>query len=291
MDRDIWTALMASLRRAERRVPQTMRRCRYSDRLILTMLLWAAGHDRPMSWACQREHYHSPCRPTRLPSVSQFSRRLRKERIACVLDQMHRDLLGPLTTSGPTMVDGKALPVSDYSRDPDARDGYGSGRMHRGYKLHSWVLADGRIARFIVRPLNEGEPTIARQLLADVPAPTLIVGDANYDSAGLYRQIHEQGNWLVTPLKGQSRYPPRWRRMGQGRCLAIRLWRRRPDICERLGKRRDTLEGAFGALSNFGGGLAPLPAWVRRLDRVTRWVSIKVMIYHARLQRRKSIAA
>jgi hypothetical protein len=30
-----------------------------------------------------------------------------------------------------------------------------------------------------------------------------------------------------------------------------------------------------------------LPPWVRRLDRVTRWVTAKIAIYHARLQVRK----
>jgi hypothetical protein len=291
MDRDIWTILMNSLRRVERRIPRPGRRCCYSDRLIVKMLLWAVGHDRPMCWACRREHYHTVFRPKRLPSISQFSRRLRKPRIAQVLQQMHRDLLGAGRAKGPTLIDGKALPVSDYSRDPDARDGYGSGRMHRGYKLHSWVRADGRIARFIVRPLNEGEPKIARQLVCRLPRPTLILGDGNYDSAGLYQAVHETGNRLLTPLKGRSRSSQRWRRMGEGRRQALRVWRRRPDVCQRLGKRRDIMEGAFGTLSGFGGGLAPLPAWVRRLDRVTRWVTVKIMIYHARLNHQKGTAA
>jgi hypothetical protein len=291
MDRDIWTTLMKTLRRAERGLPNTMRRCRYSDRLILRMALWAIGHDRPMCWACQGEHYHSLFRPNQLPSVSQFNRRLRKPRIQTILDRMHHHLIGPERSDGPTMIDGKALPVSNYSRDPDARNGYGRGGMECGYKLHGWVLADGRIPRFSVRPLNEGEAPIARSLLANVPAPTLILGDGNYDSAELYQTVHADGNWLLTPLKGRSTRPERHRRMGEGRRQAIRLWRRRPDVCQRLGKRRDTQEGTFGALSNFGGGLGPLPNWVRRLHRVTLWVKVKLLIYHARLQGRKGDAA
>jgi len=37
-------------------------------------------------------------------------------------------------------------------------------------------------------------------------------------------------------------------------------------------------------------GLAPLPAWVRRLERVERWITAKVIIYHARLLVRETAA-
>ena len=42
------------------------------------------------------------------------------------------------------------------------------------------------------------------------------------------------------------------------------------------------MERAFANLSNFGGGLTHLPPWVRTLPRVTRWVTAKLIIYHAR---------
>ncbi len=47
-------------------------------------------------------------------------------------------------------------------------------------------------------------------------------------------------------------------------------------------KRRE-VERYFGQLSAFGGGLARLPAWLRTLERVHRWVAAKITIYHARL--------
>lgn len=291
MDRDIWTTLMKALRRVERRMPQTLRACRYPDRLIVRMALWAIGHDRPMVWACHRQNYHSVFRPRELPSQSQFSRRLRRSRIQTLLDQMQQHLVGPPTSVQATLIDGKPLPVSNYSRDPEARNGYGRGRMECGYKLHAWVLPDGRIPRFSVRSLNEGEAQVARTLLADLPKPTLVVGDGNYDSAKLYGTVHAAGSWLVTPLKGQSEHPQRWRAMGEGRRQAIRLWRRRPDICQRLMQRRDNQETTFGMLSGFGGGLGPLPNWVRRLSRVTLWVKVKLLVHHARLKNRKDAAA
>lgn len=291
MNRDIWATIMGGLRAVERRIANTMRKCRYSDRLIIRMAIWAVWHDRPFCWACDPENYHSVFRPKELPSQSTFSRRLRKPRIQAILDQMHPHLVGSQPIEGATMIDGKTLPVSNYSRDPDARNGYGRGTIECGYKLHAWVLPDGRIPRFTVRPLNEGEPMVARSLLADLPKATLVVGDGNYDSAPLYQTVHADGSWLVTPLKGQSTHPGRWRRMGEGRRQAIRLWRRRPDVCQRLVTRRDNQENTFSALSGFGGGLGPLPNWVRCLHRVTRWVKIKLLIYHARLQYRKETSA
>jgi hypothetical protein len=40
-----------------------------------------------------------------------------------------------------------------------------------------------------------------------------------------------------------------------------------------------------------GGGLGPLPAWVRGLRRVTRWTGAKIILYNARIQVRKRMAA
>ncbi len=40
---------------------------------------------------------------------------------------------------------------------------------------------------------------------------------------------------------------------------------------------------AFFVTGPLGGGLAPLPPWVRLLERVERWITAKVIIYHAGL--------
>ncbi len=77
------------------------------------------------------------------------------------------------------------------------------------------------------------------------------------------------------------------RRMGPQRRFAI-------DLHQHLGKgyrvlldMRDQVERIFSALTGFGGGLTTLPSWVRRLDRVSRWVTAKIAIYHARLRCRR----
>lgn len=52
-------------------------------------------------------------------------------------------------------------------------------------------------------------------------------------------------------------------------------------------KDRGGIERNFSTLTCGGGGLGPLPAWVRSLARVRRWVGAKIALYHARLQLRR----
>jgi len=290
MDRDIWQQLLAAVRSGDRRVMRRGRRPRYSDQQILKMLLWTIWHDRPLCWACDRDHYNTMYRPTQLPSVSQFCRRVRTPRINAMLHAANGYLArsdGPVRLS---FLDGKPLPVSNYSHDPDARDGYANGGMACGYKLHAWATEDGRIPLFIVRPLNEGEPKVARQLVTRMPSGHTVLADANYDSGPLYQDVAQRGSRLLTPLKGRARTPEHLRRVTAARRRVIRLWDRQPEFCERLGRQRVGIERIFSALTCFGGGLAPLPHWVRRLHRVERWVTAKLAIYHARLRCRKEVA-
>ena len=54
-------------------------------------------------------------------------------------------------------------------------------------------------------------------------------------------------------------------------------------------KARQQIEGVFGVLTCTAGGLSNLPAWVRHLDRVRRWVGVKVILYNARLELREQL--
>ena len=49
---------------------------------------------------------------------------------------------------------------------------------------------------------------------------------------------------------------------------------------------RNQIEREFGNLTNFGGGLICLPAWVRRFSRVPNWVHAKLLVNAARWFRR-----
>jgi hypothetical protein len=250
------------------------------------MWLWAALHDRPLCWACRRESYSSLFRPSRLPSISQFCKRLHTRRFIVARRRLHAVLSAEGRGDLLSFIDGKALVINDYSTDPDARNGIASGKYHFGYKVHARASAGGFIVEYRVLPLNEGEQNNARRLLKRLRPGSVVMGDANYDSRHLYSAVNARGGWLLTRLKGRARSSGTLRSMGPARRDAIRIWQSDPRLCERALHLRDGIERCFAHLTSFGGGLGPLPSWVRRLRRVRLWVDAKIAIYHARLTAR-----
>jgi len=287
MDTEIWRALVAAVKSADRRIPRLGRRPTYTDARIVKMYLWSVWRDRPLCWACDRRHYNRMFRPRQLPSVSQFTRRVKTARVAQLLQAVHEYLTRTNTPVGLAFLDGKPLPVSFCSRDPDARVGWATKSFAKGYKLHACATDDGRIPAFAVRPMNEGEARVARETLPPVPEAGLILADANYDTRHLYQALGARGQQLLTPLKRSAGNPGPLRRMGPHRRFAIALHERLGAEYRVVLNRRDEIERIFAALTGFGGGLTTLPPWVRRLERVTRWVTAKIAIYHARLRMRK----
>ncbi len=284
MEHRTWKLLVRAVRSADRRRRRVGRRKVYSDQQIVKMYLWAVMHDRPMYWACDLRHYYGWYRPSQLPSVSQFSRRLRTARVQGMLKGVNEYVTRESRSSSLSFLDGKPLPLSRNTRDREAKKGYCNGTFERGYKLHAWATSDGAIPCFAVRSMNEGEPAIARDLVPYVNYGSLVLADANYDSALLYQTIHCKGGQLLTRLKGMSENPDQLQRMGAGRRTAIRWWKKMPRFCEALMVGRASVERTFSALTCFGGGLTTLPPWVRGLRRVTNWVTAKIAIYNARLR-------
>lgn len=291
MDREIWKRICAAIRSADRRIQRSGRRPTFSDQRILKMLIWTGAHDRPLSWGCNRQHYSTVYRPRRLPSISQFCRRVKTPRIQAMLQAVHAHLTRSDQVTRWAFLDGKAMILSDYTHDADARTGRGPTGFAKGYKLHALATQDGRIPAFTVTSLNVGEPNTARTLTHAIQPHTLVLADSNYDSCALYQAVADRRAQLLTPLKGRSRNPGRLRQMPAGRRWAIGRWDRHPNWCTQTLHRRDAIERIFGALVSFGGGLHGLPPWVRGLDRVTRWITVKVIVYHARLQHRQHAAA
>jgi IS5 family transposase len=283
MDRRIWSIIGKAVAGVNRSVPRQGRRPGYRDSLIVRMYLWSVWHDRPLCWACDRHHYGALFRPRVLPSVSQFCRRMKSPRVGQLLERLNGRLTQGRQRCRVTFLDGKPLPVSRNSRDKQARKGYADGVFRRGYKLHAWAGENGRILRHCVRSMNEGEPNTARQLIDGCLKETFVLADANYDSAKLYRTVAEHGGQLLTPLKGRASDPVRLRYMPPARRQMMKLWQENPAFCRRRLEARAQIERIFSALTCFGGGLSPLPAWVRTLPRVQRWVAGKLAIYHARL--------
>ena len=199
MDRELWALVMASIRRASRSVGWPgRRRPTFPTWLIVAMELWRVWHNQSLSWACDRSHYGGLFRPRKrtedgrcLPSVSRFARRVKSDAARAVLQRVHDELSGRgVDVAGLRYVDGKPLPVSPVSKDPDAARGRVSGGYAKGYKLHAFITAGRRVAVWSVTPLNVAEQSVAAEMLPHLPpaAPdALWLADGNYDSAPLHK--------------------------------------------------------------------------------------------------------
>jgi hypothetical protein len=306
MDRDLWSIVVQSVEAALLAIKPRGRRPKFSDRLIVLMLIWAAWHDRCLSWACDRMHYHDLFRPRSLPSISQFCRRVKSDRVRQVLDRVHKDLAtrgiaAPL--DGLTYLDGKPLMTGPFSMDPEARSGKSCGAFGKGYKLHALVNEHRRIVIWCVMPLNTDEKVVAQHLLlpqmprgngqSDSPASIafsapLTLADSNYDSAPLHKAFVQHGWYLLAPLRGEHQVSPKGRSkknlkaMGPARRAVVAVWEHHAALAKYVLAARNNIEGVF-SVTSLALGLDRLPGFVRRLPRVRRWVGCKLILYHARL--------
>ena len=293
MDRQEWTIVLQAVKRAARQVNRVHRprRLTFGDWLIVAMFLWTVAHDRPQSWACDRDHYSTLFRPRKLPSVSQFNRRMNQERTHLILLRVHQMLGGGLAATALSYLDGKPLVVGVASKDRDARRGHVMGGFAKGYKLHAWMSEDRRIPLWSVTPLNVGEQPVAEVLIRQaglLPEESLVLADQNYDTHDLHKGVDAcRGRLLVKP-KGPvgPRHPVTMRQMGPARRELVGVAEHHPSLLRMVMRQRIHAEGTLGNLCGYGGGLCNLPPWVRRTYRVRRWVGGKIILYHARLRAR-----
>lgn len=294
MDRDVWGRILSAIKAAARRVEPSVRSPAYGDELVVAMYFWACWHDRPQCWACDRDHYGRLFRPRKLPGVSQFNRRVRTESVQRVCQLVHDALAGVGVAVPVNFADGKPLLVSPVSRDPDARTGHVTGGFGKGYKLHAWVTEDRRIVCWSVTALNVHETHVMEAICGRLPPQrpdAVVMADGNYDAADLHKAVGRTGARLLVPLRGAATHPVTLRQMGAARREHVAASAERPDLVRYLLAWRTEVERTFSALSCYGGGLGPLPSWVRRLERVRRWVGCKISLYHARLRCQKLAAA
>jgi hypothetical protein len=304
LDRETWQIVIESVRRAARLIKSPGRRPVYPNWLIVAMYLWAAWHDRCLSWACDRVHYNALLFRLRqkLPSISQFTRRIKTDVCQAILQHVHQDLAnrGILTPMG--YLDGKPVLVSAVSKDPDAARGHISGGYAKGYKLHAYITQGRRITIWCVSPLNTDEKTVARELLLPLlPPPTdprcaLTLADSNYDAAPLYNALGAQGHTLLAPVRGEQfvgphgRHPTTLRDMGPYRRAALAMWAQHPDLVRFVMEQRNNAEGVFSVLAVALGLSATLPSFVRRIHRVRPWIGAKIILYNARLEAQEHAA-
>lgn len=287
MERELLGLLLGvarSLDDATRRRPRES----YSDLDVLAVLLWAALRDRSILWATDIRNWPLCDRRRRLPSPATMSRRLRGDAIHALLE----GLIAALRVRGEgdrtLIIDGRPLRVARHSGDPEARFGRAAGGLDNGYKLHEIADLLGNCRAFCVRPMNEAEQSVARDLIARVAPGEAdeLLGDANYDSSDLYSLAEERGMMMVAQRRRKQAKGLGHRRQNPLRLRSIEAQTREPDLLAR----RRRIESCFGTQGNTPGGLGPLPNHVRRLRRVRLWVAAKLAIdaahRHRRLTRR-----
>jgi len=281
-------------------------RVKYTDAWVLAVFFWAVLHDRPVCWACDKDNWPQQQCWCDLPGEACMSERLRTlsvvQLLAAVLDGL-ASLVPPQDTLV-RAVDGKPLPVGGYSKDRDARWGKSTADgWEKGYKMFD-VWGRGVVPDcWTLGPMDEPEPQVARQRLVPVLAATgasgYLLGDALFDSNPLHEACCSRGIQLVAPRRkpgtglGHRDHSP-------SRLRAIELLESPPPgelpaagrapFARELYAMRSDIERRLGNLCCFGGGLAPLPAWVRTPHRVARWVAAKLVINGLRQRKLQGLA-
>lgn len=280
MERELWPVLYRLLRATAKDFHQKY--VQIPAWVVIAVLLWAALHDRPVSWACQQRHWSTTTlRPCHLPSPATMSRRVDSVGVGLLwraLEQRLRDRAQPALVA---LVDGKPLPIGGNSKDPDARFGRGAGSVAKGYKLHTVWSTRVVPEAWTVTPLNANEKAVAKELMGQLPYGGYLLGDGNYDASYVYDAAFAQGYQLVAPFRkgkepGSGKH---YQSPHRKRSIAIL----QGGFGKALYKARTAIERCYGNATSFGGGLGPLPAWVRGQERVRTWVWAKLLINAARI--------
>ena len=126
-------------------------------------------------------------------------------------------------------------------------------------------------------------------LTPNCPGGGYLLGDGEYDANSGFDAAGAAGYQLLAPREDPDtglghHYQSPYRL----RCIELM----RSAFGRGVFACRGAVERTFGALTSFGGGLSPLPSWVRHLNRVWLWVSAKLVINGVRIMAlRKGLAA
>ncbi len=269
MERELWNQLYILAQQCDRSNSNAL----YRDWEIVVIYFWAVMNDRPTSWATHRENWNTD-QLVRLPDQSTISRRLRTTNVLALIDDIYTLFVSCTVMARYLCIDGKPLPVGDYSRDPDAKNGRCGKGFAKGYKLHA-VWGNAVIPEvFEVKSMNVGEAKVARQLIPKLnETAQYVVGDKQYDSNPLHDVALKCGCQLIAEQKRPGKLGHCQHSSARLKCFEIIPTR----FGQALLKYRDQIERRFGKLTCVGLGLGPLPAWVRRIHRVKLWVQVKLI--------------
>jgi hypothetical protein len=281
MERRLWTEVVSLTERFG--CARKNGRFAFSDADIVQVYVWAVVHDRPVCWACRRESWPLWEHRRRLPSASQMSRRLRTGSVTALLGRIEQHRLRDTKPRSLIhVIDGKPLAIGAHSGDRQAGYGRAAGGMAKGYKIHVIYGPGGEVAAWRVAPMNVDERRMAWRLLLSVRLPGYLLADMNYDNNRLFRIARWAGAQLVVPRRYGSDRGLGHKRHDPARLRSKAMLESPSRFGWDLLRWRDDIERFFGNLTSFGGGLGPLPAWVRTHERVRRWVQTKLVLNDVR---------
>ena len=310
MEDELFAPMYALIQQEASRRPRP-KRVRYGDGWILAVAFWAVLHDRPRCWTCQRRNWPQRWHWLELPCESTLSVRLRTLSVQLLLERVLFRLLAlSAALDGFCLcrrIDSKPLPVGGFSKDRDARRGHATGGVRcKGYKLFCcWGRAALAPEAMTLAPMNRSDQGGGVELVdrlgalygGNGGAGGYLLADSTHDTNPLYEHAGVRGLQLLAPRKqpgtglGHREHSPRRLRgiellEGPADTLAFAS---SPAATHGFGpalyRCRGQAERDLGNLAGFGGGLQPLPSFVRRPRRVALWVTIKVIVNAVRICR------
>lgn len=287
MERELWPGLFHLILEVGRTLRLTD--VTYQPHIIALVLFWAALHDRPVSWACNKRNWTTTTlRPATLPTASTVSRRLRRVDTAMLLRALIQRMREKADPGLVAVIDAKPLPVGGASQDREARCGRGAGMWAKGYKLYAVWAGRPVPETYRVYSMNISENKVAEEMIPQLTGGGYLLGDGEYDANRVFDVAGMAGYQVLAPREdpnaklGHIRQSPY-----RVRCIELM----RSAFGRKVYALRGRIERAYGNLTSWGGGLAPLPAWVRHSARVWMWVSAKLVINGVRIEDKKRLAA
>lgn len=255
----------------------------YTCRVVAWLSLWGAYHQWPISELANQLKTNGWPEPIRSlvksppPSLSTLSRRFRRREIITLMNRALKTLDRGGTWGA---IDGTPLPVGRYSTDTDARFGGRGTHYHRAYKLVDIVNQHGQpIAVTVVRG-NTSEVAAGRRLVDYLArggrTMHTVLGDKGFDSEPFHCLVRRRikGRLIAPVIRTRGRRP---RNPNQDRAVGG-LFRRASDrvLHSRWGscwkRRRKLVERINGLFKQRPHCLYALPAFIRHIHTVQRWV-------------------
>jgi len=284
MERERWLQVYQLLRQLD------SGKCRgiFTAAAILGVCFWAVIHDRPVCWACCARNWPRGLWLGSLPSQATMSRRLRDARVLELQQRVEEQLRTWHKLDSPIKcIDAKPLPVGGCSKDRQASWGRGARGWAKGYKLYA-IWGDRDLPHvWRVAAMGQSEQSMAEIMIPELTGGGVLLGDKLYDINKLYDASARVGYQLLAarkrPNAGLGKYEHSPARLRSIAWLKTKAG-------QQLYQQRVRIERRFAGLTCFGGGLTPLPSWVRTLHRVRLWVQAKLILNALRLRALRAIA-